>query len=156
MSGRHAYVLPSECIKLYLANGNQPMLFDRDIVPSSYSSPNETPRGIDISSALSETKYISVHSEGKEHLRLSFLEWKDDCESSRSNKASITGSLWVWTMTLFEQEKTNDLPRATFPLVIGFKSDCHDTVEQIIAEDFQKMSSYSLPCVTNCVNSLDT
>jgi hypothetical protein len=97
-------------------------------------SPKDTPRGISIAARLGST------ANGPRNLSMSFIEWKDDCESSKSNKASKTGSIWVWTMTLFVKDKKQDSPIATFPLVVGLKSDSHDKVERIIGRDMEKMA----------------
>lgn len=50
--GNHAYVLPSKCICLFLANGNIPMEFDNMLETDIYSSPKETPRGVDIAKKI--------------------------------------------------------------------------------------------------------
>jgi hypothetical protein len=139
--GSHSYVLPSQCIKHYLASGNLPMLFDTIIGPEIYLAPKDTPRGIAIASKLkSDAQDISPR-----HLAISFVEWKDDCESSKSNKASKTGSIWVWTMTIFGKEKKQDSPLATFPIAIGLKSDSHERVEGIIGKDLQWMANNRIP-----------
>ena len=79
----HAYVLPSECIRHYLANGNMPMLFNHQEHLESYRTPSETPRGVEISKKISH----DYPYDNNRHLALSFVEWKDDCEASKSNKA---------------------------------------------------------------------
>ena len=48
-------------------------------------------------------------------------------------------------MTIFIKDKGNDSPVATFPLVIGPKSENHDAVEKIIRDDMQKLCKYKLP-----------
>jgi hypothetical protein len=128
MEGRHAYVLPSECIKTFLGNGYIPLEFSLSTVPSSYKEPNETPRGVAISRSLSNLQHDNT---GRRHLPLSFIEWKDDCEALKSNKASKHGSIWVWTMTIFQKNGGLDSSRATFPLAVGYKKDDHDPVEKI-------------------------
>jgi hypothetical protein len=110
----HAYVLPSECFKLFLANGHRPVVFDKTEVDSA---PNETPRRIEIARHLKNTighKHIP-------HVPFSFIEWKDNCEASKSNKKSKYGSLWIWSMIIITNCKS-DSPEATFPIAIGYKS----------------------------------
>jgi hypothetical protein len=41
--GNHAYVLPSQCIRHFLASGNLPMIFDTTTRPEVYMSPKDTP-----------------------------------------------------------------------------------------------------------------
>jgi hypothetical protein len=105
--GNHAYVLPSECIKIFIASGNVPMEFNCLQQSKSYTSPRETPRGVAIAKKISGEGQIR-------HIPLSYIEWRDDCESTKSNKTSKTGSLWVWTMTIFEKEKKMIPPGAPF------------------------------------------
>ena len=44
-SGKHAYVLPSECIRHFLAFGNEVMTFDSFIQREKYRLAKDTPRG---------------------------------------------------------------------------------------------------------------
>jgi hypothetical protein len=45
--GNHAYVLPSQCIRYFLASsGNLPMIFDTTTGPEVYMLPKDTPAGI--------------------------------------------------------------------------------------------------------------
>jgi hypothetical protein len=96
MQGNHSYVLPSECIKFFLGSGHLPLLFDTMAVPLVYTSPKDTPRGVDIAKELHRTKGHQAIT----HFPISFFEWKDNCEPSKSNKKSKSGSLWIWTMTI--------------------------------------------------------
>ena len=75
------------------------------------------------------------------HIRISFFEWKDDCIASKSNKASKSGSIWVWTITIIQNEIITDSSRSTYPIAIGPKNDSHDAVEKIIAADLIHMSN---------------
>jgi hypothetical protein len=115
MEGNHAYVLPLECIKMFLANGDKPMLFEKKTIQPFYSSPRETPRGVEIATHLAK----STGYENKHHYPLSFFEWKDDCEPSKLNKKSKFGSLWIWTITILNMAKKDSL-EATFPIAIGY------------------------------------
>jgi hypothetical protein len=54
MSHGHAYCLPSDCIKHFLAQGNEPLIFDKSQHTGEYSYANETPRGLKISNDLNE------------------------------------------------------------------------------------------------------
>jgi hypothetical protein len=87
LHAHHAYVLPSECIKIYLANGHLPMEFTATSVPQCYAMLRDTPRGVDIASELTKTTGDS----DLKHYPISFIEWKDDCEPSKSNKKSKKG-----------------------------------------------------------------
>jgi hypothetical protein len=98
----HAYVLPVQYIRHFLASGNSPMLFDNTMARNVYMLPKDTPCGIAIASKIGS---LQNDSSTPKHLPISFVEWKDDCESSKSNKASKTGSIWAWTMTIFRKEK---------------------------------------------------
>jgi hypothetical protein len=134
--GNHAYVLPSQCIRHFLANGNSPMLFNNATARDVYMSPKDTPCRIAIASKIGS---LQNDSSTPKHLPISFVEWKDDCESSKSNKALNTGSIWVWTMTIFRKEKKMDLLIATFPVAIGLKADNHDPLEEIVGQDIKNM-----------------
>jgi hypothetical protein len=90
--GNHAYVLPSQCIRHFLANGNSPMLFNNTTARNVYMSPKDTPCGITIASKIGS---LQNNSSAPKHLPISFVEWKDNCKSSKSNKVSKTGSIWV-------------------------------------------------------------
>jgi hypothetical protein len=135
----HAYVLPSDCIKHFLATGNEPMLFDQRSCEFPHSEARDTPRGVEIADHL-RSSAVPGESGSIPHLALSFLEWKDDCESARSNKASKTGT-WVFTITIFLKDKKMDSPRATFAVAIGPKSESHDPVEAIIGNDLKSMKA---------------
>jgi hypothetical protein len=137
--GKHAYVMPSECIKLFLATGNYPMEFNCTSQSEDYKEARETPRGVEI--ALATPSSADDDQNSFPHISLSYVEWKDDCESSKSNKVSKTGSLWIWTITLFPKGKTRDSPRCTFPICIGPKKESHDQVEKIISDDMKKLST---------------
>jgi hypothetical protein len=101
--GNHAYVLPSQCIRHFLvASGNSPMLFDNTTACDMYMLPKDTPCRIAIASKIGS---LQNDSSTPKHLPKSFVEWKDDCKSSKSNKASNTGSIWVWTMTFFRKDE---------------------------------------------------
>lgn len=142
--GNHAFVLPSECIRHFLGSGHLPMEFNSVIQADSYQSSKDTPRGVEIAKILSSTPGI----QGMDHVRhlpLSFVEWKDDCEPSKSNKASKFGSLWVWTMTIMMGEKKKDSPSATFPIAIGPKTANHNALERIIGNDLLKMTTERIP-----------
>jgi hypothetical protein len=144
--GRHAYVLPSECIRHFLTTGVMPMLFEQNSYPNQYQHEKHTPRGVEIAQLLRNAigKGDNNHS-----MPLSFIEWKDDCEVSKSNKASKSGSMWIFTIMIFLSIKGPDSPRATFPIAIEPKADSHDAVEKIIGEDFKFMSMNKIPAVMN-------
>jgi hypothetical protein len=112
------------------------MLFDNTTARNVYMLPKDTPHGIAIASKIGS---LQNDSSTPKHLPISFVEWKDDCESSKSNKVSKTGSIWVWTMTIFRKEKNLDSPIATFPVAIGLKSDNHDPLEEIVGQDIKNM-----------------
>jgi hypothetical protein len=57
-------------------------------------------------------------------------------------------------MTIFLQNKTLDSPLATFPLVIGLKSDSHDRVERIIGDDMKNMANSHIPAFLGRNSSL--
>jgi hypothetical protein len=50
--GNHAYVLPSRCIRHFLANGNSPMLFDNTTACNVYMLPKDTPPRFAIASKI--------------------------------------------------------------------------------------------------------
>jgi hypothetical protein len=83
------------------------------------------------------------------HFPISFFEWKDDCEPSKSNKKSKSGSLWIWTMTIITSAKT-DSSEATFPIAIGYKND--DDLERIIAQDLKNMAKVCTLCFVGSSN----
>ena len=118
LSDGHVYVLPSDCIQHFLAFGVEPMEFDSTVPRFPVTNVNESPRGAEVAANLSKV------SSGKSpficHFNLSYLEWKDDCESAKSNKKS-KHSMWLFTMTIFVKERTGDSPIGTFPVAIGPK-----------------------------------
>jgi hypothetical protein len=136
--GNYAYVLPSQCIRHFLAKGNAPILFDITTACDVYMSPKDTPCRIAISSKIGS---LQNNSSTPKHLPISFVEWKDDCKSSKSYKASKTGSIWAWTMTIFRNDKNLDSPIATFPVAIGLKSDIHHPLEEIVGQDIKNMAN---------------
>jgi hypothetical protein len=140
----HVYVLPSDCIKHFLAHGNQPMEFDRLVRHFPIRSFNEAPRGVSICQQLMHV--TNGKSDSKRHLQMSFLEWKDDCESAKSNKFS-KNSLWIFTITIFEKERGRYSPIGTFAVAIGPKGKSHDSVEGLIGEDICRMRQYALPAI---------
>ena len=105
---------------------------------STYTFATDTPRGVTISQELDDTPALNP---SLRHLKIAFIEWKDDAVPSKSNKASKTGSIWIWTMTIFEAGVMNDSSRATFPLAIGPKSESHDFIEKVIGADMKKLST---------------
>ena len=138
MKDEHVYVLPSECIKHFLASGGIPMEFNTENVEYPYTQFNESPRGVALTHMF---KNISKgKSLRKRHFNISFLEWKDDCETAKSNKASKYNT-WIFTITIFKNKRGYDSPLATFPIAMGPKSKKHDTVEKIIAKDLALMRS---------------
>jgi hypothetical protein len=69
MEGNHAYVLPSESIKMFLANGHEPMLFDNKTIQPYYLSPRDTPKGVEIATHLAK----STGYENMGHYTLAFF-----------------------------------------------------------------------------------
>jgi hypothetical protein len=108
------------------------MIFDTTTRPEVNMLPKNTPRGIDIAKSIGSVDLSPI-----KHLSISYIEWKDDCESSKSNRVSKTGSIWVWTMTIFRKDKNLDSPIATFPIAIGLKTDNHNPVEEIAGCDIK-------------------
>ena len=123
------------------------MEFNNSLVNAPYETPKDTPRGVEISRILRQSLLWDKKkgNDGVRHLPLSYIEWKDDCESSKSNKASKSGSMWIFTITILLGSKDYDSPCATFPLVIGPKSSCHNEVERIIGNDMQRLTKYKMP-----------
>jgi hypothetical protein len=147
MQGNHSYVLPSECIKFFLGSRHLPLLFDTMAVPLVYTSPKDTPRGVDIAKELHRT----TGHQAITHFPISFFEWKDNCEPSKSNKESKSGRLWIWTMTIITSAKT-DSSEATFPIAIGYKNDDHNNLERIIAQDLKNMAKVRTLCFVGSSN----
>ena len=137
MAHGHAYCLPSDCFKHFLAQGSEPLNFDKFEHLGDYSYANETPRGMKIAGDLHE----AFPGNGGKHIQMSYVEWKDDCESAKSNKISMFG-MWIFTITIFVEKDKTDSPRATYPICIGPKSASHDPIEKIIAKDMQMMRSF--------------
>jgi hypothetical protein len=127
------------------------MLFDNTTACDVYMSPKDTPRGIAIASKIGS---LQNDSSTPKHLPISFVEWKDDCESSKSNKASKTGSIWIWTMTIFRKDKHLDLPIATFPVAIGLKSNNHDPLEEIVGQDIKNMMNSKIDAFIGTVGNV--
>jgi hypothetical protein len=137
----HVFVLPSDCILHFLSHGNEPMEFN--ILEQNYPvfSVNQTPRGVEIARDLDRVtngKFLS-----KRHFNISFLEWKDDLESAKSNRASKS-ALWLFTITIFKKERGLDSSIATFPVGLGPKGINHDTVEKAIGDDIMRLRTSAL------------
>ena len=140
----HSYVLPSDCILHFLANGNLPMEFDTKETNYPIREFRDTPRGVSISKSLS--KVTDGRKSGRGHFNISFLEWKDDCESAKSNRQSKF-SIWVFTITIFRRYSKRDSPIGTYAVALGPKGKNHDQIEKIIADDINKMR-------TNAINAV--
>jgi hypothetical protein len=137
----HAYVLPSECIQHFLAQGVSPMEFNNTVLKFPIQKYNQTPRGIAIAKTLNLVKNGKVAT--RRHFNLSFLEWKDDCESAKSNRASKY-PLWVFTITIFREERKRDSADCTYVVAIGPKGKSHDCVEKIIKDDIIRMRTTAI------------
>jgi hypothetical protein len=136
MEENHAYVLPSECIKMFLAKGHKPMLFDNKTIQPYSLSLRDTPRGEETATHLAKsTGYENVH-----HYPLAFFEWKDDCKPSILNKKSKFGSLWIWTITILNMAKKDT--RRNISYRIGYSKDDQDNLERIIGNDIKRMSEH--------------
>ena len=140
----HVYCLPSECIKHFLATGNIPMEFN--ITQPNYPivNVNQTPRGIKIAKSLAQITEGKVKH--RHHFNISFLEWKDDCEPTKSNNPTKF-SLWLFTITIFVKDQNIDSSIGTFPVAIGPKNKSHDNVEKIIGDDINNMRSMAFPAI---------
>jgi hypothetical protein len=140
----HVYVLPSECIKHFLGYGYTPLLFETLLTEYPVSNLCDTPRGVTIARNLERNKCTDPTN--IPHLKISFLEWKDDCESAKSNKKSKY-HMWLFTITIFTSGMESDSPIGTFPIAIGPKGKNHDRVERIIANDFKHMKTKAIPTI---------
>jgi hypothetical protein len=135
-SDEHVYVLPSDCILHFLAQGIAPLEFNQSNVKYPVTYLNETPRGVEIAKTLNKIKRNKLSS--RRHFNLSFLEWKDDCESAKSNRMSKF-PLWIFTITIFRAGETRDSPECTYPVAIGPKGKSHEPVKAIIKEDLLRL-----------------
>jgi hypothetical protein len=106
-SNDHVYVLPSECILNFLAQGIHPFEFNKKDVNYPFKFLNETPRGIGIARSLDQVKTGKSISQWR--FNLSFVEWKDDCESAKSNQMSKF-PLWIFTITILCAGEHRDSP----------------------------------------------
>jgi hypothetical protein len=132
----HVYVLPSDCILHFLALGIKPLEFNKSVVKYPLTFLNETPRGIEIAKGLGKVRDGKLVSH--RHFNLSFLEWKDDCESAKSNRMSKY-PLWIFTITIFRDGDHRDSSDCTYPVAIGPKGKSHESVESIIKEDLIRL-----------------
>jgi hypothetical protein len=131
-SDDHVYVLLSKCIIHFLAQGIHPLEFNKKDVNYPIKFLNETPRGIGMAQSLDQAK--TRKSISRRHFNLSFVEWKDDCESAKSNRMSKF-PLWIFTVTILCAGEHQDSPVCTYPVAIGPKGQSHEPVEVIIKED---------------------
>ena len=134
----HVYVLPSDCMKHLLAQGCIPMDFKQETLLYPIKFASQTARGLDIARELNSVQ--NGRKEGVHHFNMSFMEWKDDCESAKSNKQSKY-HIWLFTITVFLKYRGKDTAISTFPVAIGPKASNHDVVEEIIGLDYKKMKS---------------
>jgi hypothetical protein len=135
-SDEHVYVLPSDCILHFLAQGIMPLDFNHRVVSYPILKLNQTPRGVAIAKVLGKVK--TGRSTRQRHFNISFLEWKDDCESAKSNRLSKF-PLWIFTITIFREGDSRDSPECTYCVAIGPKGKSHESVESVIKEDLIRM-----------------
>jgi hypothetical protein len=88
--GNHAFVLPSQCIRHFLANGNSPMLFNKTTARDVYISPKDTPRRIAIASKIgslqndsSTPKHLYTHFICRMERQLRIFEIKQGIEDRK-------------------------------------------------------------------------
>jgi hypothetical protein len=135
-SDKHVYVLPSDCILHFLVQGIVPLEFNKSHVKYPITYLNETPRGIEIAKSLEKIKIGKVFLQ--RHFNLSFLEWKDDCESAKLNRMSKF-PLWIFTITIFRKGAHRDSPECSYPVAIGREGKSHEPVEAIIKADLIRL-----------------
>jgi hypothetical protein len=135
-SDKHVYVLPSDCILHFLAQVFVPLEFNKLQVKYPITYLNKTPRGIEIAKSLEKKKIGKVFSH--RHFNLLFLEWKDNCESAKSNQMSKF-PLWIFTITIFREGAHRDSPKCTYSVAIGPKGKSHEPVNAIIKADLIRL-----------------
>jgi hypothetical protein len=135
-SDEHVYVLPSDCILHFLAQGIVPLEFNKLHIKYPITYLNETPRGIEIAKSLEKIKIGKVFLQ--RHFNILFLEWKDNCESAKSNRMSKF-PLWIFTITIFRKSAHRDSPKCTYPFAICPKGKSHEPVEAIIKADLIRL-----------------
>jgi hypothetical protein len=119
LHSNHAYVQPSKCIRLYLAHGHIPTVFDTKNVRECYTNPKDTPRGVEIAMHLKNTTADDDSSMALRHLPISFIEWKVDCKASKSHKKSKRGIVYGYGQLRFYQMRINRIPqRLRFQLLL--------------------------------------
>jgi hypothetical protein len=131
-SDKHVYVLPSDCILHFLAQGIVPLEFNKSHVKYRITHLNKTPRGVEVAKSLDKIRVGKIFS--RRHFNLLFLEWKDNCKSAKSNQMSKF-PLWIFTITNFRDGNYRDSPECTYPVAIGTKGKSHEPVEAIIKAD---------------------
>jgi hypothetical protein len=133
---KHVYVILSNCILHFLVQGIFPLEFNKLHVKYPITLLNKTPRGVEIAKSLDKIRVGKIFS--CQHFNLSFLEWKDDCESAKSNWMSKS-PLWIFTITIFRDGNYRNSPKSTYPVVIGPKGKSHEPVEAIIKADLVRL-----------------
>ena len=138
--GRHAYVLPSECLKHFLVLGHTGSLFTQLILSLVCGTSPTTIRGTEIARSSQ-----SANPKGN-HLSLSALIWSDDCDpqNSKTNK----NGLCAHTMHILQDTDDNrDSPIVTFPLMLGPKEADHRSVMRIVLKDLESLKQTVLSFV---------
>jgi hypothetical protein len=129
----HVYILPSDCIQHFLAQGITLLEFGKIVLDFTIRRLNETPRGISIARKLNKVQLGK--SESKKHFNIAFLEWKDNCENQPSPIECLNFHYGSLQLPIFCEGNDRDLPECTYPVAIGPKGKSHDVIEAIIKED---------------------
>jgi hypothetical protein len=135
-SDENVYVLPSDCILHFLVQGIVPLEFNKLHIKYPITYLKETPRGIEFAKSLEKIKIGKVFLQ--RHFNLLFLEWKDGCESAKSNRMSKF-PVWIFTITIMRKGAHRDSPKCTYPVAIGPKGKSHEPVEAIIKADLIRL-----------------
>jgi hypothetical protein len=121
----HAYVLPSECVADLLAHGTVDFNHGRTI--HQVESLAESRLAKEIIEKNDQFQCKSIF--------LSF--WSDDFEPNYSK--GNRGSVWICTLTV--QTANSGTPRINnvYPLAVGPKGSCHQSVVHLLLDDMKKM-----------------
>ena len=134
--GEYAFSLPSECVKDLIAHGN---LHTHSTLPK-FEKTSRVIHGL--GTCFTATELLTKKPGDVDKSNCLFISfWSDGFEP---NYAKLNrGSAWIKTMTIHTTIPGSGFAPLThvYPIAVGPKGNDHDLVEEVIADDLEKMGS---------------
>lgn len=148
----HAYVLPSDCIRDFLAQPNADLTLMEN-VKSSHGLPplnhiSQSPRAIRV---LANSKQTF----GDEPTTVLYvIFWSDGAGCGSSCVGDPQTSLWCCTMTIGTSPAVRNRAQNTYPIAISASKADHQNLFSVIAKDMEQFSKKETPAhYIGCTNS---